>query len=291
MKRMNVFQIAIGGVATCAFLVRVAVAHEVLPEIGGGHGAGASMIHAAVSLTGTTLTVELDPPVGESMDHGSMDHDAMDHDAMDHDAMDHDAMDHDAMDRDAMHDGSMNHGEMGTSGTVPLLRPLQVNHAFGPDEPWAVLADKAHNFQYGWVASGLWAPPAGGAVWIEPLETSPGLEVYEGGQFMSEDTVRAMRFEPIFGTDGSSPSWSWNGMMTHNAYAVANPQKSSFHAKYRVYMGDGVTGEELRDPQGTPLYNSAMTTFHFSAVPVPEPASVYLLVLALLLWVCPWGRL
>ncbi len=256
MKRINVFQIAIGGVATCAFLLRVAVAHEVLPEIGGGHGAGASMIHAAVSLTGTTLTVELDPPVGESMDHGSMDH-----------------------------------GSTGSSGMVPLLRPLQVNHAFGPNEPWAVLAGKAHNFQYGWVASGLWSPPAGGAIWIEPLETSPGLEVYEGGRFMSENTIRAMRFEPIFGTDGSSPSWSWNGMMTHNAYAVANPQKSSLHATYRVYMGDRVTGEELRDLQGTPLYNSAMTTFHFSAVPVPEPASVCLLALAFLLWVCPWGRL
>jgi len=275
MKRIDVFQIAIGGVATCAFLLRVAVAHEVLPEIGGGHGAGASMIHAAVSLTGTMLTVELDPPVGESMGHDAMDHDAMDHDAMHDGSMDH---------------GEMNHGQMGSSGTVPLLRPLQVNHAFGLDEPWAVLAGKAHNFQYGWVASGLWSPPAGGAIWIEPLETSPGLEVYEGGRFMSENTIRAMRFEPIFGTDGSSPSWSWNGMMTHNAYAVANPQKSSFHATYRVYMGDGVTGEELRDLQGTPLYNSAMTTFHFSAVPVPEPSSVCLLALAFLVWVCPWGR-
>jgi hypothetical protein len=127
------------------------------------------------------------------------------------------------------------------------LRQLQVNHTFDADAPWAVLAGKAHNVQYGWVASGLWSPPAGAAVWIEPLEASPGLEVYEGGRFMSENTIRAMRFEPIFGTDGSSPAWSWNGAMTHNAYAVRNPQQSTFHATYRVYMGDRLTGQELRD--------------------------------------------
>lgn len=163
---------------------------------------------------------------------------------------------------------SMKHADITLVGTslsvhidptvpIPLLRPLTSPDEFNPAMPWSVLQDKAHNFQYGWNASGYWAPPPGTAVWIEQLDASPGLEVY----YVS-GLPASLPYDPIFGTDGSSAAWKWDGFMTHNAYAILNPTESIYEATYKVYIGDQNTGAE------TAGYDSAEVTFQFEATPI-----------------------
>ncbi len=140
---------------------------------------------------------------------------------------------------------------------VPLLRSLTDSNEFDPAMPWAVLQGKAHNFQYGWNPSGFWAPPSGSAVWIEQLDISPGLEVY----YVAGLPV-STPYDPIFGTDSTPTRWKWDGFMTHNAYAILNPSESTYHATYKVYLGDQNTGAE------TPGYTGAEVQFDFLANPV-----------------------
>ena len=140
---------------------------------------------------------------------------------------------------------------------VPLLRSLAAPDEFDPAMPWSVLEEKAHNFQYGWNPSGFWAPPSGSAVWIEQLDISPGLEVY----YVAGLPV-SPPYAPLFGTEGSPARWKWDGFMTHNAYAVLHPSESTYHATYKVYLGDPNTGEE------TSGYTGAEVRFDFLANPV-----------------------
>lgn len=174
-------------------------------------------------------------------------------------------------------DGSAIHLHLDAS-SPPLLRELSAPNTFNSVEAWGVLIDKSHNFQYGWVPDGTWAPPAGLGVWIESTAISPGVDVYEGGRFMNEMMIRQMTFDPIFGTDGSDSKWQWNGVMTHNAYAVMDPTESSYEASYRVFLGDAVTGVEPLNGS-VPLYGSDTVTLTFAAV--PEPQTLLLAVLAM----------
>jgi hypothetical protein len=144
-----------------------------------------------------------------------------------------------------------------TTVPIPLLRSLTAPDEFDVSMPWSVLQEKAHNFQYGWNPSGFWAPPPGTAVWIEQLEVSAGLEVYYvAGLPISPP------YDPIFGTEGSSTRWQWDGFMTHNAYAVLNPSESTYQATYKVYFGDQNTGVE------TSGYIGAEVQFDFIADPI-----------------------
>lgn len=139
---------------------------------------------------------------------------------------------------------------------TPMLRALDEPDEFDPAQPWAVLQDKAHNFQYGWLIGGLWGPPFGLGVWVELLDATDGLETY------SSIAPLSGTYAPIFGTAGSSNLWQWGGSMIHNAYAVENPTLSSYQATYRVYIGDAVTGAP------TPGYQSDVVTLTFNATPV-----------------------
>ena len=163
--------------------------------------------------------------------------------------------------------------------STPLLRNLTSPDQFNAAEAWAVLDGKHHNFQYGWVPDGIWAPPAGSAVWVEQISASSGLDTYEGGRFMSEAMIRAMTFDPIFGTNDTADIWKWSGVMTHNAYAVLDPTLSEYSATYRVYLGDENTGLELVSGTGAPLYGSDEVTVTFSSS-VPEPSAGLLLAAA-----------
>ena len=178
-------------------------------------------------------------------------------------------------------DGDKIEAHLDESVAAPLLRTLTAPDTFNDSEAWSVLDGKYHNFQHGWIPEGIWAPPSGAAVWIESLASSPNLEVYEGGRFMSEAMVRAMTFDPIFGTGGSNDIWKWGGVMTHNAYAVAEPTLPEYSATYRVYLGDEATGLELTNAVGDPLYGSDEVTLTF-ATSVPEPSASTLLVAAAL---------
>ena len=140
---------------------------------------------------------------------------------------------------------------------TPVLRPLTAPNEFDPAMSWGVLGDKSHNLQYGWNASGFWAPPAGTGVWIEAILASPELEVYFVDGFPASPP-----YDPIFGTANSSTKWKWSGSMTHNAYAVSKPMRTEYGATYKVYIGDEITGAEIVG------YQSAEVTFHFTATPM-----------------------
>lgn len=72
------------------------------------------------------------------------------------------------------------HVEIDTSIGTPMLRPLPATDQFHPDSPWSLLSEHSYNFQYGWNPGRFDAyPPAGSWIWIEQLEASPGLEVYQ----------------------------------------------------------------------------------------------------------------
>ncbi|MCA9148972.1 MAG: hypothetical protein KDA92_06735, partial [Planctomycetales bacterium] len=155
---------------------------------------------------------------------------------------------------DISFDGAALHVHVDDAVAIPVLRPLIEPDTFSATEPWAVLQDKAYNFQYGWNAGGFITLPEGANIWVENLETSPGLEVYSRPPSVPSWT-------PIFGTSESSPRWSWSGTMTHNAYAVLDPFESEYTAQYRVYLGDAA---------GNPLeqYSSDTVTLAFAANPI-----------------------
>ena len=103
------------------------------------------------------------------------------------------------------------------------------------DGPAAVLNGTRFNAQHGWLVSGLWAPPAGGFVEIRQIDASPGLAVYAGRAFGATAFM-----DPICGTDGSDPAFTWDGVMLHNYYAATMP--GLYEATYRVSIVDAVGG-------------------------------------------------
>ena len=155
---------------------------------------------------------------------------------------------------DVTFDGTSISVHVDTTVGRPLLRPLDDPFDFDPEQPWGVLTERAYNFQYGWNPGGFISLPPAAWIWIEQIEASPELEVYQRPPAQPS-------YQRIFRSDGSI--WKWPGSMTHNVYAVAQPQRAAFDATYRVYMGDETTGEELVGSDGLPLYGGDMVTFRF----------------------------
>jgi hypothetical protein len=143
---------------------------------------------------------------------------------------------------------------------IPELRALEPGYSFDPAEAFVVLNGRAYNAQYGWNAGGLFTIPPGAAIWVEALDGSRDLEVYEGsGRFAS--------YAPVFGTDGSPRRWKWSGVMVHNTYAVHSSTTSSLFAEYQVYFGDAVTGERTNFEQ----YGCASVRLEWTTLPLPLP--------------------
>jgi hypothetical protein len=159
-------------------------------------------------------------------------------------------------------DANQLHAQVDDSYGTPQLRPLEAGYAFDPQQPYAVLNGKAYNAQYGWNVGGLFTIPAGAAIWIELINTSPGLEVYSGsGTFAS--------YLPILGTAGAPRLWKWSGVMVHNTYAVLSPLLEHYFAEYHIYFGDASTGSR------TGFENLGDTTvkLQWDAVPVEDGAT------------------
>lgn len=152
---------------------------------------------------------------------------------------------------DVSFDGSF-HVAIDSSVATPVLRALTPPEEFDPSKPWDVLTDTSHNFQYGWNRGFPFSVPFTANIWIEQTDASPGLEVFQ------RPPAPGPTYSPIFGTDGSSTRWRWNGSMTHNVYSVTDPTESSYFASYRIYIGDAA-GEALAG------YGEASTTFWFAA--------------------------
>jgi hypothetical protein len=126
---------------------------------------------------------------------------------------------------------------------------------FDPAQPCAVLNATAYSRVLGWYDEGTtgfggddfyasYAAQLHGTnyVWIERIGGSPELKTY----FINEDVTGdpGTPYTPIFGTDGSSPKWRWDGRMDHNAYSVdlrcLNRSNQLFTATYYLYVGDAI---------------------------------------------------
>lgn len=123
---------------------------------------------------------------------------------------------------------------------------------FDPAQPYAVLNGTAYSRVLGWYDQGTTgtngddfydtyaAQLNGNYVWIVKTGGSPELQTY----FVNEDVTGdpGTPYTPIFGTDGSSTQWRWDGKMDHNAYAVALEHLTApnqlFTATYQLYVGD-----------------------------------------------------
>lgn len=123
---------------------------------------------------------------------------------------------------------------------------------FDPAQPYAVLNGTAYSRVLGWYDQGTTgangddfyttyaAQLDGNSVWIEKAGGSPELNTY----FINEDVTGdpGTPYTPIFGTDGSSTRWRWDGKMDHNAYAAAlkcfTTTSQLFTATYHLYIGD-----------------------------------------------------
>jgi len=141
----------------------------------------------------------------------------------------------------------------------PASNPVVLNTFPGESYPGnaAVLDDTYYSARYGWLANGFINLQPDEAIWIERVDATPGLDVYEGG-------MRGMwamhSFDPILGTAGSSDLWQWNGTMMHNWYAT--DAVGSFEATYRVFLGD-LAGNEIAGVA------SDTVTLTFNAIPSP----------------------
>lgn len=149
--------------------------------------------------------------------------------------------------------------------------------SFDPAQPYAVLNGTAYSRVYGWYDQGTtgfngdnfydtYTNQLHGTnfVWIEHLGGSPELKTY----FINEDMTGdpGTPYTPIFGTDGSSPKWRWDGKMDHNANAVdlrcLNASNQLFTATYHLYIGD-TTGNT------NPAFGQTTTTWRWKGPALP----------------------
>jgi hypothetical protein len=143
-----------------------------------------------------------------------------------------------------------------TSHGTPVLRALPAGMSFDPTQPWSVLGTKDYNYQYAWNWAGD-LPPSDTVPVIERVRQDSDLDVFKR-------PPATPAWAPLFQADGEK--WQWTGHMTHNAYAVQNPTRSTYSADYIVYLADPATLEPL------PQYNTVAVTWTWSVIPEPSAA-------------------
>lgn len=147
------------------------------------------------------------------------------------------------------------HAHVGTDASNPIEMQRFAGESY--DGAAGVLNDTYYSSQYGWLADGFISLGQDEFMWIERMDSTEGLNVYEGGMRM----MREMHtYDAIQGTDGTDDAWMWGGMMTHNWYSAES--MGSYEATYRVFVGDA-SGNAYSQ------YTSDTVTLHFNAVPAP----------------------
>jgi hypothetical protein len=173
--------------------------------------------------------------------------------------------------------------------------------SFDPAKPWNVLNSALFSRRFGWndpnqgtalpdIYTQIRAVYPTGNIWIQVTSKSPALRSYQAvGQYGvnaddSQNVDPAVNgYAPIFGTSGSSTRWKWDGMMDHNANAVAlsdiTTSNQLFSATYRIYIGDAA-GNDLAPAAAT------TTTWQWQG-----PATVPIVVNSAVPALGPWGVL
>jgi hypothetical protein len=190
---------------------------------------------------------------------------------------------------------------------------------FEPGKPWSVAQGTAFSRQFGWNDPNRvnWYTPGpmisniktlyndpGAGIWIEETASSPGLNSYYADGFFGVGGTGWTGTAPwsdtgtntgnpiiyahtppyytgIFGTDGSSQKWQWDGRMDHNLYTIpwhwGSIPDEIFFATYKVYVGDA-QGREIFNQDGSSTATIKTWTWQApSQVPVPEPSTFVLL--------------
>ena len=151
-----------------------------------------------------------------------------------------------------------------TDPGTPWLRPLTGGAAFDPAANWSVLTDLAYNSQYGWNPGGWFTIPTGAAIWIQQIDHTPGLSVYDGNSPFSS-------YAPVFVSGTSGTMWKWSGAMVHNTYAAPEACQGQYTASYLVYFADAASG----DRAGYANYGAAAVTLTWNAC-TPHPGDANL---------------
>jgi hypothetical protein len=140
--------------------------------------------------------------------------------------------------------------------TVPELVPLLVSNpgdSFDPADPWHDALDPSRqglsfSRRYGFVMNTATDPlPAGTAIWIRKLSGSADLGLYRC-HMMS----LPKRWEPIFGSDGTTNALYWSGTMFHPC-AAAPPGATSLTATFEAYLLNTATGAEVPGSTSEPF--------------------------------------
>jgi hypothetical protein len=168
---------------------------------------------------------------------------------------------------------------------------------FDPTQVWSVLNGTAFSRTMGWndPSYDYMLPPEtspssvlypvhvkygpGAGIWIECKDKSPGVDTYlavgfwgvnslgtqdASGVPIVDQSLFPAPYSGIFGTNGSSTKWRWDGLMDHNTYTVPfsylNAPNQLFSANYRLYVGDAAGNELLVDRNGIPVSSAATTT-------------------------------
>jgi len=152
--------------------------------------------------------------------------------------------------------------------TVPQLTPLLVSNpgdSFNPADPWCDCLDPsrqglAFSRRYGFVmdtATDLL--PAGTAIWIRKLSSSPCLGAYRYRSGANK------AWEPIFGTAGSTNALQWDGTMFHPGF-TAPPGTGTYTATFEAFLMDTNTGTPV------PGANTGPFVFNWTDVPDGRPS-------------------
>lgn len=151
--------------------------------------------------------------------------------------------------------------------TVPQLTPLLVSNpadSFNPADPWYDCLDPsqrglAFSRRYGFTMdTGADLIPAGTAIWIRKLSSTPGLGAYR----YRSSTPKA--WEPIFGTAGSTNTYQWDGSMFHPGF-TAPPGTQSYTATFEAFLVDTGTGQPV------PGANTGPFVLNWTEVPDGRP--------------------
>ncbi len=154
---------------------------------------------------------------------------------------------------------SLENGAVHAHVNTDATSPIELHRFEGQpyDGASSVLQDTYYSSQYGWIADGFINLGADEFMWIERIDASDGLNVYEGGMRM----MREMHtYNAIQGTDGSDDAWNWGGTMVHNWYSADT--LGAYEATYRVFVGDEFGNAFAQ-------YQSDTVTLNFNAVPAP----------------------
>jgi hypothetical protein len=152
--------------------------------------------------------------------------------------------------------------------TVPQLTPLLVSNpsdGFDPADPWYDFLDPsrqglAFSRRYGFTMDTMSDPiPAGTAIWICKLSSTPGLGAYR----YRSSAPKA--WEPIFGTADSTNALQWDGSMFHPGF-TAPPGTGSYTATFEAFLMDTTTGQPVSGTSTGPF------VLNWTDVPDGRPA-------------------